>query len=252
MGSDVIEPPILQAAVPPEVLERAAQRLPSMAPVEGKWLFCDDVYDGQVALRRRLLAERPGDVYAQTAGGLAAARKFAHMALADLPDGFSRTGDSVVCPDGAQVPMDWDAPLFSLGQILQQDVCILEKQGPEHVLTGAVLCFPASWTLAQKIGRPLIQIHNPVPEYDAGIARRVQRLFDGVRDGRPMWRANALRYDDPQLYQPRTEADPRPISSENAGFFRSERQTVLRIPQSGAVAFVIHTYVVTLPLEKDG
>lgn len=190
------------------------------------------------------MAHCPADVYAQLPEGVVAARACLEEVLYALPTGFEHAGDWVECPDGHRQCLDWDAPLWSLGAILQQDVCILEKQASAHVLTGAILCFPASWTLAQKIGKPLIGIHRTVAEYDGGIAARVQRLFDGVQVGRPLWRANHLRYDDPTLFQPRTENDPRPVGTANASYIRSERQTVLRLPSTGAVAFVIHTSVV--------
>ena len=238
------EEPILNATIPDGQVEVAAARLASMRPVTGNWQRCDDAYGAQIKLRRSLLDRRERDVYAQTPEGIAAARGFLSVMLDTLPDGFVVEGGSVVCPDGEAVTLDWDAPLFSVGQILQQDVCILEKDGAEHVLTGAVLCFPASWTLAQKIGKPLIGIHNPVDEYDDQIATRVQRLFNGVQEGRPLWRANALRYDDAALYQPRLENDPRPVGRPDAPYLRSERQTILRLPQPEAVAFVIHTSVV--------
>ena len=77
------------------------------------------------------------------------------------------------------------------------------------------------------------------------MARRVQRLFDGVREGRPLWRFNALWYDDPTLFQPRPENAPRAaIDRSKAPYFRSERQSLVRLPQTGAVVFSIHTYVV--------
>ncbi|MCF2903512.1 DUF3445 domain-containing protein [Octadecabacter sp. CECT 8868] len=235
---------ILQAKMPNGQLDVAAARLPAVRPVIGDWLFHDDAYGAQMVLKRHLLQTQERDVYAQLPEGLAASRGFLAMALEVLPDGFQVDGGQVTCPDGVQVTLEWDAPLWSVGQILQQDVCILEKRGDEHVLTGAVLCFPASWTLAQKIGKPLIAIHEPVPEYDAQIATRVQRLFDGVQAERPIWRANALRYDDAALYQPRLENDPRPVGKSDAPYMRSERQTILRLPQPDAVAFVIHTTVV--------
>ena len=238
--------PILQEKMPEGQIEMAASRLPAMRPVSRPWLFCDPSYDAQMAERRRLMAHCERDVYRQLPSGLAAACGFLALVLDDLPHGFVVSGGDVTCPDGHRVALDWDNPLWSVGHMLQQDVCILEKQGAEHVLTGAVLCFPASWTLAQKIGKPLVGIHAPVADYDAGIAKRVQRMFDGVQEGRPMWRANALRYDDATLYQPRTENDPRPVGQVDAPYLRSERQTVLRLPQPGAVAFVIHTTVVKI------
>lgn len=236
--------PILLDKLPDGQTEVAQARLPAMRPVVGPWLTYDAVYGAQMAMRRDLLNKRERAVYAQQPSGLAAARAFLGMTLEVLPDGFRVNGGQVDCPDGEGVTLDWDAPLWTVGHILQQDVCILEKPGLEHVLTGAVLCFPASWTLAQKIGKPLIGIHTPVAQYGDAVATRVQRLFDGVQDGRPMWRANVLPYDDPALHQPRTEDDPRPTGQANAPYLRSERQTVVRVPHPNAVAFVIHTSVV--------
>lgn len=244
------ERPILQNSLPIEQVERAAARLPSMSPVEGPWLLMDETYGAQMAERRRLMGLRPNDVYAQLPQGLPASRSCLEDVLIALPAGFARLGDRVTCPDGHQTILDWDAPLWSLGQIIQQDVCILEKTEDEHVLTGAMLCFPASWTLAQKIGNPLIGIHRPVAEYDAGVAVRVQRLFDGVQRERPIWRANHLHYDDPTLFQPRLEDDPRPVGTAGARFTRSERQTVLRLKAHHAVAFVIHTVVIERNLQE--
>ena len=120
---------------------------------------------------------------------------------------------------------------------------LIAQRDGAHVLSAALLCFPASWTLAEKIGRPLGAIHGPVPDYDAGIAARVDRLFSGVREGRPLWRANLLRYEDPALHQPRTEADPRRTGTAESPYLRSERQTILRLAPD-LVLFAIHTSVV--------
>lgn len=135
---------------------------------------------------------------------------------------------------------------------MQEDLCILHKSGDEHVLTGAVLCFPASWMLAEKFMAPLIGIHAPVQGYDAGIAARVQRMFDGVQAGRPLWRFNALWYDDPALHQPRSaHARREETEAETGSFLRSERQCILRLPQSRAVVFSIHTFVLPRAAAPD-
>jgi hypothetical protein len=93
-----------------------------------------------------------------------------------------------------------------------------------------------------------------VPVYDAGLAARVQRLLDAVRPGQPLWRANALDYVDPALFQPRSEADKRPPDRGARGYIRSERQCLVRLPRTQAVVFSIHTYVVrreTLTPEEE-
>jgi dimethylamine monooxygenase subunit A len=162
--------------------------------------------------------------------------------LAGVP-GYEVGAESVTRPDGVVVPLDEGKPLLTLGRLVQEDLCLLEAEGDEHILSGAILCFPASWTLAQKIGRPLSTIHVPVPVYDEGITRRVQRMFDAIRPAQPLWRANALLYDDPTLFQPRLEGQQRRRPVEKT-YLRSERQCLLRLPQSNAVVFTIHTFVV--------
>jgi dimethylamine monooxygenase subunit A len=118
-------------------------------------------------------------------------------------------------------------------------------QWHEHVLTGAILCFPASWTLAEKIGRSMLAIHAPVHDYDARIATSVQRMMRAIQPGAMLWRANALVYDDATLHQPRREGVPRPLPVTGL-YLRSERQSFVRLPVTGAVVFAIHTYVVRM------
>jgi hypothetical protein len=135
-----------------------------------------------------------------------------------------------------------------LCQLICEDLCLMEKHGDEHVLTAGLLCFPSSWSLAEKIGRPLLAIHAPVTSYTDDIGRRVQRLFDAVQPGRPLWRANALRYTDPTLFQPRRSTARRDHAEaeKSGGYIRSERQCILRLPKTWAVVFSIQNRVVRM------
>lgn len=240
---------ILQQHLPHDL---ATQRpLPGIAPLDPvQWLKVDEAYPAQMAERRRLLATRPADVLALDAQAWPAARELFDLVLEHLEarEDFELSAGTVRCPDGVTITVDRDAPLWSLGQLVQEDLCLMERRPghDEHLLTGAVLCFPASWRLSEKFMRPMLAIHAPVDVYDADLARRVQRLLDGVQPGRPMWRFNALGYDDPTLYQPRREpsADPARRDRAEARYLRSERQCLVRLPRTNAVAFSIHTYVV--------
>lgn len=232
--------PVLQHSLPYDVTNPRA--LPGVQPLRPQdWLIFDEAFAGQMAERDRLLAARRADVLALD--------EMARPAAAELLDlvlglGYAGAGTQVTRGDGIRVDIDRDDPLGTLGRLVQEDLCILQKIGDEHVLSGAVLCFPASWTLSEKYLRPLIAIHASVSEYDAGMAARVQRLFDGVQVGRPLWRFNALWYDDPTLHQPRsTDARRDAAEAETAAYLRSERQCILRLPQTGAVIFSIHTFV---------
>ncbi|WP_407493565.1 heme-dependent oxidative N-demethylase family protein [Pseudooceanicola sp. MF1-13] len=241
---------ILHDRIPYDTGEKS---LPGIAPLDpADWVIRDEVFAQQMALRDQLITTRRDEVIALTDAGRAAAEELLQAVLDDLAgdEGYLIDADIVQRPDGVRVTLDRNDPLGALGRLVQQDFCLLQKPdgGDEHVLTGAVLCFPAGWMLAQKIDRPLIRIHVPVPSYDDDIARRVQRLFDGVQVGRPLWRYNALGYVDPALFQPRAEGVPKYGDEGQQRFIRSERQTILRLPQTRAVVFGIHTFVVRKPL----
>src|SRR6056297_862334 len=235
---------ILQQRLPYDV--EAKRPLPGIAPLDmAEWLLVDEAFSAQMAERARLLSEWRDDVLAVTDGaGPAMAELLQYVLdwLAENRAGYVISAKEARRPDGVTVPIDRADPMGTLGHLVQEDLCLLEKRGEEHVLTAAVLCFPASWRLADKIGRPLTTIHVPIPEYDAGLARRVQRLFDGVRVGRPLWRFNALHYADPALHQPRSRV--RPTEDADHRYLRSERQCVLRLPETRACVFSIHTYVI--------
>ena len=239
--------PILSFAIAPAQLAAAAQRLPQMNPVgPGAWLTVDAAYGAQMAEKARLVATRRGDVLAMLSGARAVADELLALVLDELagrPD-FAVADDMVRRPDGVRVAVDRADPLHMLTRLVQEDFCIHHKQDDEHVLTAAALCFPAAWTLAEKLGHPLRRIHRPIARYDDDIAGRVQRMFDLVRTDRPLWRANLLRYDLPDLFQPHTEGAPRPVGQATSAYLRSERQTIRRLAASDAVVFSIHTTVV--------
>ena len=238
---------VLQPAIPATQRTAAARRLPGMQVVDGAdWLTIDAAYTAQLSAKAVLLEERKPEVLAalpDTGEALSYLLDEVLHLLAQRDD-FVVSDVNVYRPDGISVAIDRTAPLETVSQLIQEDICLLQKKGDAHVLTAALLCFPASWTLSEKLGRPLMAIHTPVPDYDEAMGARVQRLFDGVQVGRPIWRANLLRYADPSLHHPRREAEPRKKDHVDAKYERSERQTIWRLGNTDAVVFAIHTSVV--------
>ena len=74
------------------------------------------------------------------------------------------------------VALDASQPLLTLGRLVQEDLCLMQKQGDAHVLTAAILCCPASWTLAEKLGRSMAAIHLLVQIYTPDLAS----CLDGI------------------------------------------------------------------------
>ena len=220
------------------------RRLPGTIPVtEAEWLLTDDAFAAQMALRDDLIATRPGRVHALHEDARPAAAELYRRIMRLLPDRGYDCGPAVRRPDGVLVLPDPQIPLMTLGRFVAEDLCLMIP-GPDgrHVLGGAILCFPAGWSLSQKFMRPMMRIHRPVASYTEDIGRRVQRLLDGLSPGPGLMRGTAHHSDAP-LHHPLTEEQDR-IPPDPAPFIRVERQCLFRLPETGAVVFSIHTSVI--------
>lgn len=223
-------------------------RLPGTTPIAVKdWLQRDDVFVEQMAYRDRLITERADDVHRLAETARPAAEELLALVLGHLETvpGYGRRGPDMLRPDGVSVPLD-GPPLIVAGRLAQEDFILLEKPegAAEHVLTGAILCFPSNWTLAEKFGMTMGRIHLPIESYDENIARRVQRMLDFLRPEAPIMRANLLIYGEADLFNARPEFDRHLPETGQARFIRVERQSFMRLPISHAVVFSIHTYMV--------
>ena len=231
---------------PPEI-ELAPPGLPGVRPLApGDWLRADGDFAGTMALRAHLVRTRRDAVLGAVPGSEAVVRRAlarVREALRGAP-GYAVGADALTRPDGGRVPLGGD-PLAALALAVQEDVCVMDR-GPEgvHVLVAAALCFPAEWTLAEKLGRGLPGIHAPVAAYDAGIERRVQRLFDGLHPDRPLERSNAHRHDGGTRHAPRGEAEPK-ARARDARWLRRERQCLVGLGpgRGGPALFTIRTYI---------
>jgi hypothetical protein len=225
-------------------------RPPGLMPLDpAEWFVVHGDFAGQMAYREQLLAQRRDTVFALLPQGRAAASEMLEAVLdtaAALP-GY-RFGDGVVTrPEGGVVTIDQDDPLATAGRLVADDLCLLlpDPEAGEYRLVGAVLCFPSRWLLAEKVGRPLTAIHDPVPDYDGTLARRVNRVFEALRVGRPLWRVNWLVHATPELHLPQGLNDEiiAPDDPARGLYLRTERQTLTRLPRTGAVVFGIKTSV---------
>ncbi|WP_085308276.1 heme-dependent oxidative N-demethylase family protein [Planktotalea arctica] len=237
---------IFQNNLPDDMTQE--RTLPGVQPLDiADWLHVDDAYGAQMAERMRLMECRLDDVCAQCDDACEPVREALALIVKQLGtmNGFQRSGDHMLCPDGRRVSLIGD-PLCVIGALIQEDVCILQKPvgAEEHSLSAAILCFPANWTLAEKFAHPMGRIHQPVDSYDSNMQLRVQRLCDGLQVGRPLWRFNH-GHAGPELFAPRAERDfDEGEASAVRNFLRAERQSLIRLPQSGAILFSIHTYIV--------
>lgn len=218
------------------------------------WLAPDAGWPVQLAERASLIARRKWDVMALMPDARAAAAEMLPLLLHHLagrfPDWFTKFGQGIESRvDGARLDPDgFEHPLHLLAHLLPDDLCVMTPSPGGWRLTGGVVCFPSHWLLPHKLGKPLPGIHRPVPRYDAVLATPVDRFFDTLAPDRIVWRANWTLSDDPALFQPGQKAHAAPESDIDAGnagerlFLRIERQTLAKLPGSGAVLFTIRTH----------
>lgn len=239
-------------------MEPRTARPPGLSPLDpAAWIAHDADYAAQMAARDRLLAARPAEVMAALPAAAASLAELRAALLAHLArrDGWRLGAERITRPDGAAVPLTLDT-LTLAGRLCQEDLLLMappEREGGEYRLVAGVLCFPARWTLTEKLGRPLTRIHAPVPGYAESLARRVNRVFEALRAERPLMRANWLVHATDRLDLPMRESDKSAPPDAARGFFlRTERQTLLRLPETRAVVFGVKTSVTPLAQLTQG
>ena len=226
------------------------------------WIEVDEDFAGQLAERRRLLDQRRGEVLGALPESAAGQAELLELLLEHLPKRFPghyrrSNGELAELVTGERFDLAaWRAaPLELAGRLVQEDFCLLQRGEPAYRLVAGVLCFPSHWRLADKLGRPLEVIHEPVPGFAGGLAAIVDRFFANLQVARPVWRVNWSLVDTPQLFlPPEHRALRKVIAAENAGeqlWLRVERQTLRRLPRSGDVLFGIRTHLAPLAAAID-
>ena len=221
-----------------------------------EWLEPDEYYYRELLEKEALLANQNNEVFQSKKGS-----QLAQQEVLDLIIDYMNTFHSeLVRIDGDKIFIDGikrnfsrkefaEMPLNLAGRLVQEDLCLMAPGDTGYTLEAASLCFPSRWRLIDKIGKRMVDIHSPVPDYENKLARPVDRYFDKLDINKPVWRVNWSLTDDPDLYQPirKTSTDySRSINSKNAGdliFLRCERQTLRRLPNTGWILFSIKTYV---------
>ena len=226
-------------------LDPSTARLPGVVPLDAAdWITAPDGIADELAYRDHLIETQRVDVLGHLADGVPPAAELLDVLVSHLSmkSGWRVAENEIVRPDGVEVQIDRSDPLEVIGRLVSEDFCILQKRqdGQEYILVAAALCFPAVWALTDKIGLPLSAIHSPVPHYDLNVAKRVNRIFDGIRADQLLLRYNwsITPYSELHATPARLAcATPAP----DGPFLRVERQTFRRLPQTGAVAFGIAT-----------
>src|SRR3569623_1070726 len=129
------------------------------------WIDIDDGLPAYLAEKARLWRERPDEVFAAAPDTLEAPRELLGMLVEHLPlrvpEIFRRDGEAMHIAPDRMVPLADDPPLLMAARLVQDDLVLLRRGEPGWRLAAASLCFPSSWSLAEKFGRPIHEVQGP-------------------------------------------------------------------------------------------
>lgn len=200
---------------------------------EADWLDIDERRTDELARKHGLLASRRDDVFAALEGTDAACREALDLIVGHLTRHHAEIDAT---PDPGVHPLE------AAGLLVQDDLCLMVEHDGVSQLAAASLCFPSHWRLADKIGGSAAAIHAPVPHYASELSTRVDRFLARIPDGRIALRRNWGVHDHDALFAPSHPTPAPGVTAGSAGerlWLRSERQTLRRLPRSGAVLFTI-------------
>lgn len=145
-------------------------------------------------------------------------------------------------------------PMGIAARLVQDDLALMiEKDGQYWLLAGSVL-LAGFWRLSDKYGMCLSEIHTSgsVPHFKEKLETGMMKFFNRLRpdvfftrnnyfiqvDDQLAWSWSIGSEDSPTVSWATAEKD-KPINNH---YFRSERQSLRRLPKSGAICFTIRTY----------
>jgi alpha-1,2-mannosyltransferase len=146
-------------------------------------------------------------------------------------------------------------PMQTAGRLVQDDLAIMfeKPDGQYYLLAGSIL-LAGFWRLEDKFGMPLSEIHTSgdVPQFREKLEKGMMNFFRRVQPEKPVLRNNYfIQVDDELAWSSSIGGE----DAEGIGWFtaeknkavehhmfRSERQSLRRLPRSGGVVFTIRTY----------
>ncbi|ODV95553.1 hypothetical protein PACTADRAFT_34118 [Pachysolen tannophilus NRRL Y-2460] len=152
-------------------------------------------------------------------------------------------------------------PMLMIAKLIQDDIAVMvEAEDGNYYLKAGAIMLAGFWRLKDKLHLCLSDIHTSgdVPKYSTHLKAGMEKFFQRQTCDKPVVRNNYFIQTDNNLAWSDSIGDesndsigwytaPKVKNIENC-YFRSERQSVRRLPISGAMIFTVRTYF--LPVEE--
>lgn len=207
-----------------------------------RWIEPDADRDRYLAEKRALTATRFDEVFRATGDSLPAQEE----CLAALTTHLNAHHPQLMATPG--LSDDDLPPLLRAGMLVQDDLVIMMRREAGWFIAAAHLSFPSSWLLAEKFDRPMEEVHEHVPGFEGGTrnAAMINRIFDNLAPDLPAERFNWSINWKEKLFHPETGRND--TAEPDEAVVRVERQTLTKLPVTGAIVFTIRIYLDPVPL----
>ncbi|MFN8031983.1 MAG: DUF3445 domain-containing protein [Mycobacterium sp.] len=243
----------------------------------GQWgetvLHIDSEYSRELAERRRILAADPTRhavlPHMRVACWDTMLALMTELATA-YPETMSLTRDGevwhwrngllditqdFVVGDESSLPCD---PLAYIAGQVQDDIVLLDQRDDDLFADAGVVTFSAGWSFGFDVGMTFLEMHGPVPGLrESGVITRARQFLMRLQPNQSYRRTNwSMTIGRTLDVSVETLADRAParaaldsLDDETLArvlHLRVEVQHLIRLPESGAICFLIRTYMLPL------
>ncbi|ORY66578.1 uncharacterized protein BCR38DRAFT_430734 [Pseudomassariella vexata] len=228
-------------------------------------IVIDTNYLSRIQLRKSIMANHAEHVLGFIPSGISAVQEtYSYLLSSYLPSRYPSLfsiseSDKTFYNHVTQVSLPLSPPedpleaLKLLGETVEDDIFLLTETPEGHVNVAFLCCFPSGFDPAEKLGKLMREIHEPVPGYEK-IGPSMERFFSKLEVGRSVIRVNWSVTTSPVLLNLATNHVKEEDTVEEdvdvdipQARVRMERQVLNRLPQTGAILFSFKTYM--CPLE---
>lgn len=228
-----------------------------------QWLAIGPDHAAFLREKRARLQANPLPFYRTTPGSLPAQIELRDRVVAYLlqhhADVFSMADRRLVDRvDGMAHVLDSPGiePLAVISQFLEEDFILLQQVDGQDQITAASNAYSSSGRIVSSVGRSIPWAHKFVPTLNEQLGPRIDRVLGNIKVDAPVERFNWLLTPIASRLFPEDPHAANAVAVDKingalvedpacAGeilWIRVERQTLLRLPESGTLAFSIYTY----------
>ena len=213
--------PMPDSMLPAEMTNEFRHRVGTRPLDTAQWLPSDAETAPTIAMKRKLLDARRGEVVGLLEGGEDAANEAAQLVADFVGKKLQSTGIDA---------------LVEAALMVADDLVIMKS-----VVVAGVVCSPSRWRLSTKLGQDMMAVHRPVAKYAEQVGGAVDTTMARLKADQPLIRANWTIEDHCALFQPVGPTAPL-LSDPSQLWGRMERQTLRALPLCGGSMFTIRTY----------